>query len=74
MTIMMETDLQTLLRGATALGNLCHKNDDARAQVQSLGFSFPSRSAIVAADGEKDVEVNKTTIAEIAAMLGIQFA
>lgn len=36
-----------------------------------MEFKFPAQGSIVVADGEKDVEKNKTTIAEIAAMLNI---
>jgi len=32
-SVMMETDLQNLLRSATALGNLCHNNEEAYAHV-----------------------------------------
>ena len=74
MTIQMETDLQNMLRAATALGNYCHENPEGKAQVESFGFKFPAQNAIVSAEGEKDVEKNKTTITEIAAMLSIQFA
>ena len=60
-----------MLRLATALGNYCHKNDEGLAQVQSLGIKFQASGAIIAAEGEKDVEKNKGTIGEIAAMLNI---
>ena len=63
--------MQNMLRTATALGNYCHQNEEGFAQVASLGIKFPAPATIVAAEGEKDVEKNKATIAEIAAMLNI---
>ena len=62
-----------MLRTATALGNYCHNNEEGFAMVASHGIKFPAPATIVAAEGEKDVEKNKATIAEIAAMLNISW-
>ena len=74
MSIQMETDIQNLLRGATTLGNLCHSNEEAYAQVMSFGFKFPAKTSLVIPDTEKDVDKNWQTINEIANMLGVEFA
>lgn len=39
-----ETDLQNMLRMATALGNLAHGNAEALSLVQSIGITFPPES------------------------------
>jgi hypothetical protein len=54
----METDIQNVLRSATTLGNLCHNNEEAYAQVLSFGFKFPAKTSLVIPETEKDVDKN----------------
>ena len=63
-----ETDLQNLLRAATALGNCAHKCPEAISLIPTLGITFPAESQIVVA-GEADAATHKKTISEIKAML-----
>jgi hypothetical protein len=41
-----ETDLQTMLRMATALGNFAHENKDARSMVETFGIKFPANEKL----------------------------
>lgn len=63
-----ETDLQNLLRAATALGNCAHKCPEATSLIPAIGITFPADSQIVVA-GEADASSSKKIINEIKAML-----
>lgn len=39
-----ESDLQTMLRMATAIGNLAHGNEEAKQLVETFGIQFPPES------------------------------
>ena len=62
-----ETDLQTMLRLATTLGNLAHGNAEAASMVETFGIKFPEDNKLKIAAGEKDEASTRVTIKEIGA-------
>lgn len=60
-----ETDLQTMLRMATAIGNLAHGNEEAASMVKTFGIKFPADGKLKLAQGEKDEATTRATIKDI---------
>ena len=66
-----ETDLQTLLRQATALGNLGHGNAEAKGLIETYGIQFPPDSQVKATAADFKAASNRETIKEIATFMGL---